>query len=151
MDATLTYIPGLKFAGTDNFGAGSYSTANVDSLVGMVNGYFEFAGLAPTAFGPFKPYVDAGLGAASNNVNGMNSSLTGGSVIGGGSNTSLAWGLGAGVGIPVFPNGMIDISYKYLDLGEMDTGSGTSAGGSLSPLKADLHTHMVMAGLRYGF
>jgi opacity protein-like surface antigen len=148
-DATLTYIPSLKFSGSDNIGAGSVETANVDSLVGMVNTYLDFAGLAPTMFGPFQPYIDGGIGGASNHLDSMGSSLAGGTITGD-TNTSFAWGLGAGVGYSLSPNTTLDISYKYLDLGEARTESTDNVGTSVSPLKADLRTNTIMVGLRVG-
>ena len=149
-DATLTYIPSLKFSGGDTLGHGSAESANVDSLVGMLNGYLDLAGLAPYAFGMFQPYLDAGVGAASNHLATMDSSF-GTGTIAGDTRTSFAWGMGAGVGYPIAPNTTLDVAYKYLDLGEMRTGTTDGAGAAITPLKADLHTHTVTMGLRFGF
>ncbi len=148
-DGTLTYIPSLKFSGSDNVGAGSVETANINSLVGMVNTYFDLAGVAPTAFGPFQPYIDGGIGAARNQVDNMGSTLVGGTIAGD-TNTSFAWGLGAGVGYSLSPNTTLDVSYKYLDLGDARTGFSDNTSTSVSPLKADLRTNTIMVGLRVG-
>lgn len=146
-DATLSYIPSMRFSGGDNIGAGSVETANIDSLVGMINGYVDLAGLAPGMFGPFQPYVDGGVGAASNHIGNMGSTLAGGQIFGN-TDTSFAWGLGAGVGIGLTHNTVLDISYRYLDLGEVRTSISDSTGGSISPLKTDIRANTVMLGVR---
>ena len=147
-DATLSYIPAMDFSGSFNTAPGTSASARVDSLVGMLNGYLDLAGLG-YYFGPFQPYLDAGVGAASNHLASMDTASAAGT-IGGDTHTSLAWGLGAGVAMPVGPRTTFDLSYKYLDLGEAETAS-TDSAGSLSPLKANVKTNLVLAGLRFGF
>jgi opacity protein-like surface antigen len=146
-DATLSYIPSMNFSGTANAAPGGSANANVDSLVGMVNGYFDFAGFG-YYLGPFQPYIDASVGAASNHLHDMNTTSVG--LIAGGTRTSLAWGVGTGLALPVGQRTTLDISYKYLDLGDAETGA-TDAAGSIAPLKADVRTNLVLAGLRFGF
>jgi opacity protein-like surface antigen len=146
-DATLSYIPSMDFSGTIEGGPGGLATANVDSLVGMVNGYVDLAGLG-YSFGPFQPYLDGGIGGASNHLHTMDTTTAG--IIGGDTNTSFAWGIGGGVGMPLSPRTTLDVSYKYLDLGEARSSS-TDTLGTIQPLKADVRTNLVMAGLRYAF
>jgi opacity protein-like surface antigen len=146
-DATLSYIPSMDFHGGDNFVPGSTANASIDSLVGMVNGYLDFAGFGYT-FGGLQPYIDAGVGIARNHMDSMNTTTLG--LVSGDSNTSFAWALGAGVAMPVGPRTMIDVSYRYLDLGDAQTGD-TDAAGAISPLKAGLRTNLILAGLRFGF
>jgi opacity protein-like surface antigen len=146
-DATLSYIPSMDFSGTIEGGPGGLATGDVDSLVGMVNGYLDFAGLG-YSFGPFQPYLDGGIGGASNHLHNLDTTTAG--IIGGDTNTSFAWGLGAGVGVPLSPRTTLDVSYKYLDLGDVRSGSVDSL-GSIQPLKADVRTNLVLAGLRYTF
>jgi opacity protein-like surface antigen len=142
-DATMSYLPSMKFSGSGN-------AAHMNSWVGMVNGYIDLNGLMPLPFGPFQPYVDAGLGAASNTVDTLDTSLGGGTAINGNTRTSFAYGLGAGVGYPVAPNVTLDVAYRYLDLGEAETGASDTA-GAVAPLKTDLREHTVTMGLRYMF
>lgn len=113
-----------------------------------MNGYIDFDGLMPAAFGPFQPYIDAGIGGASNTIDTLYTPLGGGTAISGNSRTSLALGLGAGY--PVTPNVTLDVAYRYLDLGDAETGASDTA-GAIAPLKADVREHTVTMGMRYMF
>lgn len=142
-DATVSYLPSMKFGGSGN-------AAHMNSWVGMVNGYIDLAGFMPQAFGPFQPYVDAGLGGASNTIDTLYSGLDGGIAISGNTRTSFAYALGAGVGYPLAPNVTLDLAYRYLDLGDAETGA-TSTAGAIAPLKTDVREHTVTLGVRYLF
>ena len=142
-DATLSTLPSMKFSGSGN-------AAHMHSWLGMVNGYIDLDGLMPGAFGRFQPYIDAGIGGASNTITTLYTPLGGGTAIPGNTHTSLAIGLGAGVGYPVTPKLTLDVAYRYLDLGDAET-SGTSTAGAVAPLKADVHEHTVTLGMRYMF
>jgi opacity protein-like surface antigen len=142
-DATVSYLPSMKFNGSGN-------AAHMNSWVGMVNGYVDFNGLMPGAFGPFQPYVDAGIGGASNTIDTLYTPLGGGAALSGNTRTSLAFGLGAGVGYPITPNVTLDVAYRYLDLGEAET-SNSDAAGAVTPLKTDVREHTVTLGMRYMF
>ncbi len=147
-DATLSYIPAMDFHGSDTFVPGSTAQGDVDSLVGMLNAYLDLAGLG-YSFGVFQPYLDGGIGAASNHLDGVDTSTANGNFAGG-THTSLAWGLGAGVAMPLAPSTVFDVSYKYLDLGSAESGT-TDATGTISPIKAGIRTNLVLAGVRLGF
>lgn len=147
-DLTLSSLPSLSFKGSDNRGLGTASQADVDSWVGMANGYLDINRLMPV-FGGLEPYVDAGIGVARNHVGSMGSAIAGGTFASN-TRTSLAWGLGAGVGVPVAPNVTLDVAYKYLDLGEMRTGP-LETGTATGPIKADLAVHTFTVGARVGF
>jgi outer membrane protein OmpA-like peptidoglycan-associated protein len=122
----------------------------------LVNGYFDLNGLWPTIFGRFQPYIDAGVGVARNDLS-RTSFAAGGATIGSVSSHAFmdfAWGAGAGVAYAVAPNLLVDLSYKYLDLGEMHSGTTVSIGAAranTARMDADLKVHTVMLGLRYEF
>lgn len=147
-DATLSYMPGMNFNGGEAFAPGTTAHADIDSLVGMVNGYLDLAPFGISLAG-FQPYLDAGIGAASNHLDSMNTN-SGLGVISGNTHTSLAWGAGAGLAMPLSPLATLDFSYKYLDLGDVESGT-TDAAGAITPIKAGLRTNVVLAGLRLGF
>jgi opacity protein-like surface antigen len=123
----------------------------------MANGYFDLAGWQPAAFGPFQPYLTAGIGVARNDLGTFSGTSAGFAVSENGSTTTnFAWGAGAGVGYSVTPNLTLDIGYKYFDLGEFRTGTAVTVGGApLPPVTAskstDLDVHTIMVGLRFGF
>ena len=141
-DATLSTLPSMKFSGSGN-------AAHMNTWLGMVNGYIDLNGLMPGAFGAFQPYVDAGIGGASNTIDTLYTPL-GGGAISGNTRTSLAVGLGAGVGYPITPNATLDLAYRFLDLGRAETGA-TDAAGAIAPLKTNLRENTVTLGMRYLF
>ena len=141
-DATMSYLPSMKFSGSGN-------AAHMNTWLGMVNGYIDLNGLMPGAFGAFQPYVDAGIGGASNTIDTLYTPL-GGGAISGNTRTSLAVGLGAGVGYPITPNATLDLAYRFLDLGRAETGA-TDAAGAIAPLKTNLRENTVTLGMRYLF
>ena len=146
-DFTLDYIPSLKLKGTGT----SPSSADLDSLVGMANGYLDLNGFMPGTFGRFQPYIDAGIGFSRNDLGRTTAT---GSSINGSVKNQFAWGAGAGVGYGITPNLTVDIAYKYLALGEARTGSTLTTGSgatAINPLKADINVHTVTLGLRYAF
>ena len=151
-DATVSYLPSLRFSGTDNFGVGSVETAQIRSIAGFVNVYVDFNGFWPYALGPFQPYVDLGIGAASNRVGAFSSTVVG--TIQQKTEVSAAGAIGAGIGWAIAPNITLDLAYRFLDLGEMRTGSTlvmADASTSVQPLKADLETSTVTLGFRVAF
>lgn len=152
-DVTLDYIPSFRASGRSSIG--STSSANIDSLVGMVNGYFDLNGAFPNTFGAFQPYLDAGFGFSSNSMGSTTLNAPGGPFnFSSNTNTDFAWALGAGVAYPLSQNLLIDVAYRYIDLGQAQTGTRlTGPGGSItvSPAKGSLSTNIVTAGLRYQF
>jgi outer membrane protein OmpA-like peptidoglycan-associated protein len=157
-DVTLDYIPSLHVSGHNSLLTGVSNSADLSALVGLLNGYLDLDGLKPGMLGPLQPYLTAGLGIARDDLGRTTYSATGlpsGALTQNGSTrTNFAWGVGAGVGYALTSNLTIDLAYKYLDLGEMRTGSvGTVFGASIAttPIKADLQVHTVMLGLRFAF
>ena len=155
-DLTIDGITRLNIEGT-NAPFGGTSSAHVSSVVGLVNGYFDLNGLWPNMFGRFQPYIDAGVGIARNNLSRTSFATTGGATIGSVNShgyTNFAWGAGAGVAYAVAPHMLIDLSYKYLDLGDMHSGTTLSIGAAkvnTPRMSADLKAHTVMIGFRYEF
>jgi OOP family OmpA-OmpF porin len=157
-DVTLDYIPSLKVSGHNSALTGVTNSADLASLVGLLNGYLDLDGLKPGILGPLQPFLTAGVGFARNDLGKMTYGLTGvpsGALTQNGStHTSFAWGVGAGMGYPLTSNLTLDLTYKYLDLGEMRSGStATVFGASIAstPIKADLHVHTVILGVRFAF
>jgi outer membrane protein OmpA-like peptidoglycan-associated protein len=158
-DFTLGYLPSLKASGTVTGGplAGASGSGGVNSLLGLGNGYLDLNGIFPTAFGPFQPYIDAGLGFASNSYSGFTGKNAAGlgASINGATQTNFAWGVGTGVAYPITSQLSLDLAYKYVDLGGMKSGStamltGVTAGSS-GIKSTDLNVHLVTLGLRWAF
>jgi len=151
-DVTLDYMPQFNAHGTNSTGSASVT---FNTFVGLVNGYVDLNGLMPNAFGSFQPYLTAGVGFSRNSMGTAAGRAFGVSgTQSGATNTDLAWSIGAGVAYPINQNLTFDVGYKYLDLGELRTGSTNTAGGvttTSTVQKADLQAHVVTAGLRWAF
>lgn len=78
----------------------------------LANVYYEFSGIYR-----FKPYLTGAFGASANSVQTTVLPPLGAST----SNTQrtlrLAWGLGAGMRVGIFSRWFLDVSYRYINLG----------------------------------
>jgi outer membrane protein OmpA-like peptidoglycan-associated protein len=160
-DITIDGIKRLNIEGRNAVFPGVTSSAHVSSVVGMLNGYFDLNGVWPNVFGRFQPYIDAGVGVARNDLS--RTSFPGGTIggvavgspsVNSHTFTDFAWGAGAGVAYAVAPHMLVDLSYKYLDLGDMHSGTTLSLGAgkfNTPRMSADLKAHTVMIGFRYEF
>lgn len=122
---------------------------SVKSYTMMLNIYKDFS-----TFGRITPYVGAGIGAAYHEMDEVyftgNPSLV--NRIAGNSDLSLAWSLMAGVGYKITERASLDIGYRYIDLGSIDSGRVDSGGNVHSAVHVDdLASHEVKVGLRYSF
>ncbi len=143
-DLTLDYLPSLKENGTI-VGGTTRASAEIDSLVGLANGYLDFNGIWPRLFGPFEPYFTSGVGFARNDVGSFSGSAFS-SRLPGHVELTLAWDLGGGVALPLTHRMTLDIGYRYLDLNTLETGAAVFTADH-----AILHVHSAMVGLRYAF
>lgn len=155
-DITVDKINRLDIDGTNSAVPGLTSSAHVSSIVGMMNGYFDINGVAPNMFGPFQPYLQAGVGFSRNDLSRTAFALGGASVasVSSHATTRFAWGAGAGVAYAVAPNLLVDLSYKYLDLGDMHSGTTLSVGAArvnTTRMAGELRAHTVSLGVRYEF
>ncbi|MDX1373942.1 MAG: outer membrane beta-barrel protein [Burkholderiales bacterium] len=113
----------------------------------MVNGYYDI---------PFKiadrvtPYVGLGIGRTKNKVDDIKYSEPGpppaSGKVPGGSDTSTAWQVTLGANIRVMRNLVIDIGYRYSDLGKLKTNAGSAVAGE--PFNADNYTTPLEGKLR---
>lgn len=122
---------------------------SVDSITVMVNGYYDLG-----SFAGFVPYLGAGLGVAWNRTDDVSISanplLT--SRIQGDTETSFAWALMAGVGYQISQRAILDIGYRYIDLGKATSAATNVSGSPIGPVRVDdLAAHEIKIGLRYHF
>lgn len=161
----LAYRPGMHYSGQANFigvtGPQPVS-GNADSLSGLVNLYLDINGLPGVSLGRFQPYVGGGIGFAANWIDKMtyrfpqlaNHTY---SIVPSGERTDIAFMITAGTGFELTKRLILDISYRYTDLGRVETSAGTmlmdgavtaeQIGGTSAPLRA----HGMLVGLRYNF
>lgn len=161
----LAYRPNMRYSGQVNFigvtGPQPVS-GSADSLSGLVNLYLDIAGLPGVDLGRFQPFVGGGLGFAYNRLDPVAyrfPQLTGHtySIIPGGDRTDLAFMVTAGTGFALTKHLILDLSYRYTDLGRVETSAGTmqrngavateATGGTSAPLRS----HGMLLGLRYNF
>ena len=154
MDLTGTYVAPLNFSGTDPFGG--IATAKIKPLYALLNGYIDFAGLAGMPASGVQPFLVFGLGASHTQLDTITLTGVGGTLtINGHKSTEFAWGIGAGVGFPLGRVVTLDLMYKYVDLGNAQSGTqGVFNGVTLPPATASqigIQLHEVTAGLRLEF
>jgi len=156
VDGTVTAMPFIHFNSTD--GAQPKGNGAAESSVGLINVYLELNKVFNGLFAGSEPYIDGGLGAAynqfdhftytdqSNNTTSLSSN----------GHFDMAWAVGAGVGFPITRDLKLDVSYRFLSLGYLETGptekiyNGTDLGATTQS-KALLQAHTIMIGLRYTF
>jgi opacity protein-like surface antigen len=129
-------------------------TADIKSWLGLVNAYIDMGNWCG-----FTPFIGAGIGFASLTVEGMKDVNV---VAGGGpgsvafgvdkTNTNFAYAFYAGVAFDVTAQTVIDLSYRYSDLGTAQSGVVTTYDGaaSISGVHVrDITSNDLMLGVRY--
>ncbi len=140
---------GIKSGNCRLEGAVGYQSYNINAELGvpvdtnvdvsawsfMANGYYDFT----VNNSGVSPYLTAGLGFAS--VNGSENSVD---IF---DDTVFAWQAGAGLGIKVSENVIVDLSYRYFktaDVAVVDLGGYGTADLTISGSR-------ILAGIRYSF
>lgn len=123
----------------------------IDATSLMANLYYDFP------MHGFTPFVGLGAGASRNQIHDIRNTALDGpyaglAVIGKGDRTtSFAWQAILGSEIAINGNLSLDVSYHYVDLGDLRTAA-NSAGGVTEPAsEGDLRIHDIRLGLRYRF
>jgi len=106
------------------------------------------------SYGRFTPYVGAGVGAAYHEMSEVY--FTGNPLlvnrIRGNSDLSLAWSLMAGFGYRISERAILDVGYRFIDLGTIESDRADSAGFVNPAVHVDdLYAHEIKVGLRYSF
>ena len=115
----------------------------------MLNVYHDFGN-----FNRFVPYLGAGIGLAVHDVDEVyftgNPALT--NRIEGNRDVSFAWSVMAGVGYQISDRTILDVGYRYIDMGSVKSGRVDSA-GFVNPAVDidDIAAHEIKVGLRYHF
>ncbi len=122
---------------------------SLKSYTAMLNAYYDLG-----KWGNVVPYVGAGIGASYNMVDEVyftgNPALT--NRIEGKNELSLAWSLMAGIGYQISDRAVLDIGYRYIDLGSASSGRVDNAGFVNPPVRIDdLGAHEIKVGLRWHF
>jgi opacity protein-like surface antigen len=125
-------------------------TTHVKSYTMMFNAYRDLGKM-----GGFVPYVGAGIGWAYHKVGDVTSDFNGGCggcVQFGEDKLSFAWALMAGVGYQISDRAILDIGYRYIDMGLARSSHADSNLGWNPRLEIDdQRAHEIKIGLRYHF
>jgi opacity protein-like surface antigen len=123
--------------------------ANLRRFDALANGYIDLGNW----YG-FTPYVGAGVGFAGVRLDGsyeFNAPLSGGYLydkVPGKTRYDFAWAAMAGVSYGITQNLLIDVGYRYLDLGTYEVPRYAVSPFNVG-VKTDLTSHQIRAGLRY--
>jgi opacity protein-like surface antigen len=130
---------------------------NLSSMVALFNAYVDLG-----TWNCLTPYIGAGIGYASNRITGLtDQGILNGSLYGptlgtasNGTKSGVAWALMAGVGYEVNKNLTLEVGYRYLNLGDAQSGRIQNAylAESYGPLKAkEIDSHDIKIGMRWNF
>lgn len=154
-DLTLDYETPAKFKGsfycvTGGCGTGVWHDSErvkITAYSALANAYADLGD-----FHGFKPYVGAGIGASYLRTSQVQSGMidTDNTPPNSKGKWNLAWALMAGVEYPVSDRLSVDLGYRYLNLGDAQTGSATDGSGNVAHINyKDITAHEVRVGLRY--
>ena len=164
-DLTGEYRSKVDFSGRDIGTAGGDSfTNNYDAKKSewllLANAYADLG-----TYSGLTPYVGAGIGAARTTIHGFTDSGMGTGGPPGGttslaygddeSNWDLAWALYAGLGFEVTSALTVDLGYRYLNIGDAESGDLVAFDGTNNvdnPMEFNnIDSHDVRLGVRYKF
>jgi opacity protein-like surface antigen len=141
------------FSFTPAFNTNQY-TASKSEVVALVNAYLDLG-----TWWCITPFIGAGAGVAYNKIEhfrDVNVIAGGGGWADTGTQTNFAWALHAGAAYKVTSNFVVELSYRYLNLGKAQTGNLVNldptvfSGNPLSPMTFNnIQSHDVMLSMRW--
>jgi len=122
--------------------------STIDTYTVMVNGFYDFGN-----FRGFVPYVGAGVGVAMHDMGYVTIDHPASpNPQHGDTKVDLAWALMAGVGYQVSSRAIIDVGYRYIDMGSAQSSQGDTLQFNNPKLVVDdITAHELKIGLRYHF
>jgi opacity protein-like surface antigen len=142
VDATLDYGSSVNYRGT-MFASGDVS-AKLQAFSALVNFYYE-----PYTWDRFTPYIGAGVGTARVKLSDFTSpTVPLGTAAPETTQWNLAYALMVGTAFALSRNLALDVGYRYLNLGSVDTAA--DAAGQVVQLK-NIAAHEFRVGLRWTF
>lgn len=140
-----------SYPGGSGFTAGTNEyTADIESWLGLVNAYIDIG-----TWRGITPYVGGGIGIDSLSVQGLKDvNVPQNGVAYGADNTetNFAWALYAGMSFDVTPQFVVDLGYRYVDLGDAKSGTVTTYNGSSSGPGLEINdvtSHDLMLNVRW--
>ncbi len=140
-DVTVDYYAPLKYEGT-TLTSGD-TAAKISGWSALFNGYLDLGSWYRAT-----PYIGAGAGAAQMRVFDYQNTVAPLANAGASNNQwKFAWAAMTGVGIKVAPNVMVDVGYRYINFGDLDTAADTASTMTFKNVAAN----EVRVGLRWSF
>lgn len=139
-DVTIDYASPMKYEGT--VVAAGDTTAKIQPTTGLLNGYLDLG-----TWYRLSPYIGAGAGVAYVRVTdyaGPAPPLSGDT---GKKQWNFAYAGMAGVAVAISHNLMMDVGYRYLNIGDVKTGSDAFGAMTFKNVAA----HEARVGLRWSF
>jgi opacity protein-like surface antigen len=139
-DLTLDYLSPMKYQGS--VATAGDTTAKIQATSALFNGYLDLG-----TWYRATPYIGAGAGAAQVRVTDYSS--TAAPPFNGASKNQwkFAWAAMAGVAFPISTNMLVDVGYRYLNFGDVATGS-----DAFGPMQfKNVAAHEVRVGVRWSF
>jgi opacity protein-like surface antigen len=163
VDATIEYRGAANFHALDRFfnpwqfsgptfNTNQY-TASKSELVGLVNAYLDLG-----TWWCVTPFIGAGAGVAHIKIDhfrDVNVIAAGGGWADTGNQTNFAWALHAGMAYKVNPNFAVELSYRYLNVGNAQSGTllnldPTQPPQLFAPVTFhNIQSHDIMLGVRW--
>lgn len=111
----------------------------------MSNVYYDLGNMRG-----FVPYIGAGVGLAYHKMSALSFDTCGGCSQFGEDKVSVAWALMAGVGYQITDRMIVDLGYRYIDLGSARSSHADSSNSWNPRLEInDMHAHEFKVGMRY--
>jgi opacity protein-like surface antigen len=135
------------FVPTVTLPLGADARTSIQTSTIMFNAYYDLG-----HWGSFVPYIGAGVGLAHNDMGGLTDTSAPGVVQSGNDKWSLAWSLMAGGGFQLSDRVILDVGYRFIDMGKAESGTIDSLGAPNPPLRVnELYAHEFKVGLRFHF
>jgi opacity protein-like surface antigen len=99
----------------------------------------------------FVPYLTVGLGVGNNKAGTFHASSPMTYTLKGGSKTNLIWSIGAGTKFNFNTNYAVDLEYRYVGLGKLNTKAGIVDGMAIAGAKQAVRGNQVIGSLIYNF
>lgn len=157
-DVTTEYRGAASFQGLDRytlFGGGTNDyTGKKSEWLTLFNAYVDLG-----TWYNITPYVGAGIGATRNTISNFKDVNVNQAAVGYSKSHSewdLAWALHAGLSYKVTPSFIIDLNYRYTNLGDGSSGDllafDTGLPGVYNPIQfKDIYSHDIRLGVRWMF
>ena len=140
-DVTIDYASPVKYQGT--VAAAGDTTAKIQATTALLNGYFDLG-----TWYRITPYIGGGAGVAYARVSDyVGTAAPPASGEAAKNRWNFAWAGMAGVAYPISRNMMVDVGYRYLNIGNLSSGSDAFAATTFKNVAA----HELRVGLRWSF